>query len=714
MSRAVRVSLFVLFVHLVSLVPINLSAFSLIQAISGFLMLSFIPGFLLIEYIKDDLRLRDLLYAIGFSVSFSMLIGSAMNLFYLHLQYWLIPFEQPTTSLLYVGVIGVLCGAVWSSGNRAAHRPLSEWISRYDIRVLLLISLLPVFAITGAILINRFSFNGLTLLTIFLIALTPIPVYYFDTNGKYYVISIAAISVALMLQNTVIMTYLGRGDGIAEYAFARQVLQNGFWIPGAAKDAMPRIGVLHPVYTLVMGTSLLWEFKLVHPLLFVAVPVITYVIAEQYFTRDIAFLSAVLYIFLPRTYQIIGRNTRTGSAILFTAFLLLLLLDDDSPRPFGALLAIIFFVSVITSHYGIGPLVLFAIGVAYVLNTFASQILAGKQPSRLRFEQVVLFSVLLIVWYAFLTNGTFGFVVNSIYNQISGGLFFTSESTATRSISYGMPSGSYEVMYYGHLLLGVLSSLGIGFVYLRYLGHGVPYGSQMRDWLDRVLFPGLDTDVLENSRYVHLAMGMYLFFPLSFGPQILSAGRTFSLVMVLVAPYPILLLRSVRFRSIGAKPALAALFVFLLLTSGFVSAAVTHDVSPQPIIDGDRIVESGTTNEQFSYYRSANPRNSIAASNFMLAYAPDGATVYRTTLSKFISAFYTGDEQSAIQFTSLNSSNTNPEGYVYLSEPDTVTETNTRSHAGFVFYVYDPLPSYTNSSTIYTTGEDRVHHNPPS
>jgi len=274
--------------------------------------------------------------------------------------------------------------------------------------------------------------------------------------------------------------------------------------------------------------------------------------ASRYFSRDVAFLSATLYIFLPRTYQIISRNTRTGAAIFFTAFLLLVILDTDIPDRFRRFLVITFFWGVITSHYGIGPLVVFALVVAYLLNIIASSLLENKRPSQLWLARVALFGTLIVVWYAFLTNGTFYFIANSLYNQISGSLFFTQSSTAVRSIelasettggAFGMPSGSYEVIFVGHLLLGVFTSIGISLVYLRYFGHGIPYLFDIQKWIDRNVFPELSDDVLEDSNYVHLAFGMFLFFPLSFGPQVLSAGRTFALVMVIVAPFPILVLQ---------------------------------------------------------------------------------------------------------------------------------------------------------------------------
>jgi len=264
-------------------------------------------------------------------------------------------------------------------------------------------------------------------------------------------------------------------------------------------------------------------------------------------------------------------------------------------------------------------------------------------------------------------------------------------------------------MFVGHLFLGVFASAGISLVYLRYLAHGLPYLPNVREWIDSYVFAGLSNRVVEDSNYVHLAVGMFLFFPLSFGPQILSAGRTYALVMVIVAPLPILVLRSTRLARVGAKPALVAMTVFLLVTSGFMAATVTHDVSPQPIIDGERIVEEGSTLEQFAYYRSSNSKNSIEASSFILAYLPQDATVQKSLIGKFSSRFHAIEPHSDLQFTRLGSSNQNPQGYTYFSEPDTVTGTNTQRHAGFIFYEYDPLPSYPDSNLVYTSGQDEVH-----
>ncbi|MFD1633366.1 DUF2206 domain-containing protein [Haloplanus ruber] len=710
MPHSVRLSLFVLFVYSVVFLADGGLGFSLVRDVTGFVLLSFVPGYLVVDAIKDEFHAVDVLYAVGLSVTLSMFVGWVPNSVYLQLEAGPRPLSQPTISFVYVGAYGLLTAAVWYFGDRTPRHPLGYLLNDYDPRILLVLLTVPTLSITGAVLINRTGFNGLTLFTIFLVGLVPVCVYTFDTARKYYPAAIAAISLALVLQNTIIVTYLGRGDGLVEYEIGRQVLQNGFWVPLGGKAGMPRIGVLHPVYALIMDLNLFWEYKLIHPLLFALVPVITYEITSRYFCKDIAFLSATLYIFLPRTYQLLGRNTRTGSAIMFTAFLLLVLLDDDFPQRYKSFLAFAFFWSVITSHYGIGPLVLFAIVSAFGLNFLSSVVLEDKRPTELPFERITLYAMLTIIWYMYLTSGTFGFVTNVIAESFTGEVLMTSSSTATRSISFAMPSFSYQVMLFSHLLVGVLTSLGLGLVYLRYLGDGFPYGQQVTDWLRRTIYSGLSERTLTDSNYLHLAAGIYLFFPLSFGPQVLSAGRTFGLVMMLLAPFPILLLRSTRFERIGAKPALASLFALLLVTSGFVSATVTHDVSPQPEIDGEDIVESGSTLERFTYYQVSTHRNTVVASTFVLDHVPDRSTLGTTTLGKFVQQFHSGPRPN-LGFTQLGAIGEPRPEYVYLSEADTVTGTNTDGLIGFTYFTYQPLPSFHESNRVYTTGRDELYYN---
>jgi uncharacterized membrane protein len=80
MPESVRFSLFVLAVHLLTLLPVEIPGMSPVQAVSGFLILSFVPGLLLVSYALDEFTLTSALYATAFSIVFSMLVGAGANL----------------------------------------------------------------------------------------------------------------------------------------------------------------------------------------------------------------------------------------------------------------------------------------------------------------------------------------------------------------------------------------------------------------------------------------------------------------------------------------------------------------------------------------------------------------------------------------------------------------------------------------------------------
>jgi len=277
MPESVRFSLFVLVIHLLTLIPVELPGLSII---SGRFR---VPD----PFVRSWLSARQLCVGRGYTPRLPVCNRVQRGLlnvyrlrgepFYLGFSPDVVLFAQPTMSLLYVGASGTLSGFVWIASDEISTEPIISRIPNYDLRVLALLVSVPMFAVVGAMFINRYAFNRITLLTIVCIALVSMFVYHFDERGKYYPAAILSLSTALLLQNTIITTYLGRGDGVAEYAIADAVLRNGYWVPGAAKDAMPRIGVLQPAYSLLMDTDLLWTFKLAHPILFAAVPVVTYV-----------------------------------------------------------------------------------------------------------------------------------------------------------------------------------------------------------------------------------------------------------------------------------------------------------------------------------------------------------------------------------------------------------------------------------------------------
>jgi hypothetical protein len=210
--------------------------------------------------------------------------------------------------------------------------------------------------------------------------------------------------------------------------------------------------------------------------------------------------------------------------------------------------------------------------------------------------------------------------------------------------------------------------------------------------------------------FIGFAIGLYLILPLSFGPITLSSARIFGLVMVALAPFSILLLNSVELKSIKSKSAPIVLFVFLLMTSGFVSATMTHDVSPNPIIDGERIQEDGSRNEKFAYYRSSVPFSTITTSAFIRENIPANSIVEKSRLTRYRPQFIGEVSAEQVRFERLDRSPVPPGNFIFISKSDINTNTITQQWLGFVYYEYHSISSYPSTNKVYTTGNDRVLH----
>lgn len=676
-----------------------------LRAVTGFLLLSFVPGFLIMGSFRECFRSTDLLYAIGLSVSISMLLGWLLNGIHI-LTGIFVPFERWNISIFYLIAYSILLMSMWKLTNSSLDTQIYNLSSNYNLRILIIISIIPVSAIIGVQMMEKYGHNEIILLVLFVVGIVPITVLYFSGSDKYHEYVVGMISLTLMIVNAIPRKYNREG----ELSVARTVIESGFWTPQGTIGSMPRIGVLHPTYSLVMDISLFWEFKIVHPILFALTPIIVYKISKKYFSTKTAFMSAALYLFLPRNHIFLSQNTRTGSAVLFVAFFILAFLDDEIPIYIQACITIIFLWSIVSSHYGIGPLFLFSLLISYVLSRLAAILLLDKSKSKLRYASMLSYPIVTYGMYDGLSSDTFEFLITSIYKQLFTRLFNTSTSTATRSLSYDMPSASYVVQYYGHIIIPILISVSLILVCIRFLLHGIPYLENYKSKIENFIYPSVSETTLRDTSYICLSVSLYIIIPLSFGPIPLSAGRVFGLIMIVLCPFVVLSLKSEKYEWIGHKPIGIALMIFFLFTSGFVPAVITHDVSPNPSIDQERIVESGSTHEKFAYFRSRVPATTVHASGFIQSYIPNRHTVERTRLSRYKPQFdQTSEGESGNpEFMRLNESDERYSNYVFLARADIVTGTSTQQWVGFIYYRYHPIPSYEADNKIYSIGKDEI------
>jgi uncharacterized membrane protein len=681
-----------------------------VQAVLGFVLLTFVPGLLIMRVVRERFRPIDVLYAVTLSLTFSMFVAWVTNAVYVQSQIISKPFFGTTLTWIYVGVIGTLTVSVWyltrdQTPADEIHRVFT-YVGEYNGKVVVLLLTLPIFGVAGALFINRVSENAIALFVLAACAVLPLLMLYFDENRRYLGLAILAISFALVLQRALLATHLAFGDGMAEYGVAQRILNSGYWIPTGTKGAMVRVGPMQAAYQLIMDIPLLWVFKTAHPFVFAFTPVVGYLLATRYFSKEVAFLGSSLYIFLPETYRLLPRNTRTGAAVFFTAVLVAVILDGGIEKRYRNFLALGFFWALITSHYGVGPLVLLLIIPAYICYYVLRRLGEKSQPMA-EFVSVTLYVVLTYGWYAYVISDTFDFVGGVLVSRALNFLEPTSNTAATNALSFGMPSLSFKIFFYSHLIIAAFTCLGVGIATLVYLLRLLPVEHPLIKWVSE--FVGMDAyGATRSGAYLSMMLGFALLFPLSFGPNILSSARTFGLLMVFMGPFAILAMRLPGIRRGRLVPASVFLVIIMLVSSGFVAATVTHDASRVPNFDRDRIVQSGDPLEQFALYRVYTPESAIFASSFISKYISDESTVYKSRLGT-----YNTDPRP--------SSDTNPnirniqqpadlnKGYTYVAQADTTSGTITTGFYGFVYYEYFGLPEFTNEDLIYTNGRAKVY-----
>jgi uncharacterized membrane protein len=117
------------------------------------------------------------------------------------------------------------------------------------------------------------------------------------------------------------------------------------------KNAMLRIVLLHPIYSLLADVNLLWEFKTISPLLFAFASVAFYKSYQAVVDRADAFLAALLPISFFSFFTVLSVNSRTNGALLFLGLVAVTITDRLLDQTIRRGLLLCFFAGVIVSHY---------------------------------------------------------------------------------------------------------------------------------------------------------------------------------------------------------------------------------------------------------------------------------------------------------------------------------------------------------------------------
>ena len=567
--------------------------------------LTLVPGYLLLRLwgVTDESRIETVLYSVGLSLVSLMVVGVVAN-FVLR---W-IGVERPLSELpVVLSIAAFVCVLTGLYSNRVDE---DEWLTvdthQLTSPVVLGLTLLPIVGIYGGLILTRFGNNYLLIALYAVLLAIPVFVVMGRLPDRLLPYVIWTVALALLLQNTLSGHFMAWGDSPKEARLALDVLRDGYWSPALApnygnKYTMLRIVILHSIYALFTDLKFVWEFKLVHPLIFSLTPVALYHAYEQYVGKRTAFLSTYLFVSLFSFFIVLSRNTRTATALLFLSLFLLLVATTGEEPNRRKLLAIPFVAGVIVSHYGVSYMFMLMLGlvvpVRWVLERLSS---ANRTNAPLTSSTSVgLYGLMLFLWYVYFSPGskTFAELIGTARSFVtrltSEGTALSSTSASTHYLTSTFTSTTLDFLKLYNVLVGGVIVFGLALVCLRLLGN---------------------RDVEFDAEYIAYASVALVVFGITFLPiERFNTARTYPTTLLFYAPFFVLGVKQPletvgryvgRIGSVDPhRIATLALVVFFALNVGLVSAAVTNEYSTNALVEKDRIVEGGSPSAKNYFYK---------------------------------------------------------------------------------------------------------------
>jgi len=694
--------------------------------------LTLVPGYLLLRLagITEESRIETLLYSVGLSLVSLMAVGVVAN-FALRR----VGVTQPISELPMVLSVGAfVCVLTWLYADRVEE---DRWITldthELTSPTVLGLALLPLAGVYGGLILTRTGNNYLLVALYAVLLALPVLVVAGRLPDRLLPYVVWTVALSLLLQNTLSGHYMAWGDSPKEAGLALDVLRNGYWEPALApgygsKYTMLRIVLLHPIYALFTDLKFVWEFKLVHPLIFSLTPVALYHAYEQYVEKRAAFLSVFLYVSLFSFFIVLSRNTRTATALFFISLFAVLVARDRIPLDRRKLLAIVFVAGIVVSHYGVSYMFMLALGLVIPVR-WALERLFSQAKTELPLTSpvfVVLYGTMLFAWYIYASprskafNLLIGFA-NSFVGRLTDQFVAEPESTSA-SVQYltsDFTSMTLNVLKLYNIFVGGVIVAGLGFTYWRL-----------------VRKEEIDFDA-EYLAYASIALGI---FGITFLPvERFNTARTYPTTLLFFAPFFVVGIREAfrnarryvpKFDVEGMyRVTVVLLVVFLALNVGFVSAVFSQEYSTNALVEKDRIMDDGAPTEKTYFYKQYPTVYGVEGTDWLESTGVNGTTLYlsgwpggmkgavgHSQLREPPDAAERAEfEGRAIQREMLANDSSVDEGYIFFSAYNHPRLGNVirlpSGHFGFEYVHTDESQDHwSDKHLVYDSGGSRVYY----
>lgn len=399
----------------------------ILYGIIGFVIVSFIPGILILRILKIHYisSIENVLYIVGFSLVFAMLMGLLMNTFYppIGIEKPFLPFSLYWTYFFCTFILIVLARIMDKEFDSSEHF--------LDLKLLfnpftLFLLLIPFISIFGTYLMNFHANNILQLATLILIGIIILSCD--RIPSKLYPFTIFIVSISLLFHKSLISNYVHGWDIQLAYRFSQITLQNNYWDysfnnPYNSLLAFP---VLSTIYANMCGINIHFVYKIIYSFLFSLAPLGLfhyYKVKFNFFDEKNVFIATLVFIFYYGfNADIVGKQKL---AELF--FVLLLMLMASTLISFSHKVSIIIFsFGVIQAHYGLSYIIL----VGFIFSYIALFLVNHENNQKyllIRPQFIALFMVMTISWYLYASSSinfynllsTVEYSVNSLFNTLN-------------------------------------------------------------------------------------------------------------------------------------------------------------------------------------------------------------------------------------------------------------------------------------------------------
>ncbi|MFA5299360.1 MAG: hypothetical protein WC389_14315, partial [Lutibacter sp.] len=238
---------------------------------------------------------------------------------------------------------------------------LNSWLKQYGIVISAMLILSIITAVCSYYLLG-FVPHLVSASVIIVILL----VYFKKIPEKHFPFYLVGLSLAMILQQTMLGSYIVGTDIHQEFYTVNRTIENGWdWNYYSLNNTSIVLNVVSP-FLHKIGIPVLWQFKLLFPIVLSFVPLILYKAFSKQIGERYGFYSTIFFIIVPVFTVEIATITKSMVAELFFALIILVLFTQM--RFFKKFLLLSFFgILAVMCHYTIGTLVFGYLGITGII-----------------------------------------------------------------------------------------------------------------------------------------------------------------------------------------------------------------------------------------------------------------------------------------------------------------------------------------------------------